>query len=279
MRTADVVVGMDGSAASWDALYWAVVEAGRRQISLHLVSVDEAPESPASGGEFRQAAPDGRSLAMRASKMLTEARRLEPAIRITGEVADGAVCQRLCESAMRSQLLVVGGGDTDGSRPLGRVSGQVVARASAPVVVVRGLPCERKDPILAALDGSAGSEAVLTIAFEEARLRHSPLLAVHSYGPPAGLRSECDEPVPRRLSHALASSWLDAAMAPWRDKYPDVDVDVDTSRAGIVDMLTGLSRNAQLVVVGAHGGAPEAHLGSGLRRLLDRSRCPVLVGR
>jgi nucleotide-binding universal stress UspA family protein len=66
----------------------------------------------------------------------------------------------------------------------------------------------------------------------------------------------------------------------WRDKYPQVDVDIATANAEAARVLADMSRHAQLVVVGAHGyGDSAGQLGSVPMRLLHRSHCPVLVAR
>ena len=42
MKTTDVIVGVDGSSPSWDALRWAVDEARRRDSMLRIVSAYRA---------------------------------------------------------------------------------------------------------------------------------------------------------------------------------------------------------------------------------------------
>jgi nucleotide-binding universal stress UspA family protein len=69
-------------------------------------------------------------------------------------------------------------------------------------------------------------------------------------------------------------------VAPWRDKYSEVEVEITTVNAEAPRVLADLSRHAQLIVVGTHGyGDSAGQLGSVPTRLLHRSHCPVLVAR
>jgi nucleotide-binding universal stress UspA family protein len=74
---------------------------------------------------------------------------------------------------------------------------------------------------------------------------------------------------------------VDELLAPWRQKYPDVKVDVMVSHEGPAAVLTAVSHSAQLVVVGSHGhgGIAGALLGSTGIQLLHHADCPVLIAR
>jgi nucleotide-binding universal stress UspA family protein len=266
MESTDIVIGVDGSASSWDALYWAVREADRRRAQLRVVYVDADPwPGPASAGD-------------RLAHMVTAARRLEPTVRITGSLATGDAVSALCAASSGAALLVVGDAGRDsGSEPLGRTSlgragHQVAAQTSVPVVVVRGrMPGEHR-PIVVGVDGSAGAEAAIELAFTEAGLRECPLIAVFAYGLPATAGP--------RLTGSTALATLDESLLPWRDKFPRVSVEATTTDNEPTPALVTLSRDAQLVVVGAHGsGDSGAPLGSVPRTVLDRAHCPVLISR
>jgi nucleotide-binding universal stress UspA family protein len=228
----DIVIGVDGTAPSWDALYWAVREALRRQARLRMVFVDTAPGS------------DGAVAGHKLAHMVTDARRLEPSVRVTGGLAaEGDPAAALGSAASRAALLVVGDEGEPGRTVLGR-AGRAVADASAvPVVVVRGQQPPEHSPVV--VDGSAGTESAMEMAFEEAGLRGCPLIAVSSAG-----------------------AALDESLAPWRDKFPRVPVRTTTFEAEPTPALLALSRSAQLLVLG-HG---EEDL-----LVLDRAHCPVLI--
>lgn len=242
----DIVIGVDGAAPSWDALYWAVREAQRRNVRLRLVFVDTGP------------APDAALSSRKLAKMVADARCLEPSVRVTGVLADlpsgpvgAARAVEAATSALRAAascaaLLVVGDEGEPGWTTLGR-AGRAVADASAvPVVVVRGEQLAEHSPVV--VEATAGADSAVGLAFEEAGLRGCPLIAVSS-GDPA----------------------LDESLAPWRDKFPRVPVRTTTVGAESIPALLALSRRAQLLVLG-HGD----HDGS-LGTVFDRAHCPVLI--
>lgn len=110
-----IVIGVDGSAPSWDALLWAVREAHRRLAPLHLVFVDPGPRTdPGSAGE-------------KLAHMVADARQLSPAVRVTGTLAQGDATSALCAASSGAALLVVG--DHTACRP-------AAARAPVPVKVI-----------------------------------------------------------------------------------------------------------------------------------------------
>lgn len=283
MRTPDIVVGVDGSAAGWDALYWAVTEARRRQGSLHLVTVNFTSWPDEMSATAADPIPNGeKRLAARLATMMTEVRLLAPSVPASAEVLRGVVAPVLCEAALHSRLLIVGnrGHGGFGRLSLGSTGQQVATHASVPVVVVRGHQAAGDSPVVVGVDGSHGSESALAAGFEEARLRACPLIALFAYGQPRNPWVQFGEPPDLRLTHALAYGALDAAVAPWRDKHPQVEVETSTVNAEAQRVLADLSRHAQLVVIGAHGyGDSAGQLGSVPTRLLHRSHCPVLVAR
>ena len=92
-----IVVGVDGSPSSWDALHWAVGEAHRWRAPLEVLIVDEG-----------QGASGARTSGSRLAQMVADARRLEPAVRVTGTVGHGNVVPALCEASRTARMLVVG---------------------------------------------------------------------------------------------------------------------------------------------------------------------------
>jgi nucleotide-binding universal stress UspA family protein len=283
MRTPDVVVGVDGSAASWDALYWAVAEARRREASMHLVTVNFTSWPHEMSATAAEPVPDGEQrLAARLGTMMDEVRLLEPAVPTSGQILRGVVAPALCEVALHSQLLIVGsrGHGGFGRLSLGSTGQQVATHADVPVVVVRGHMGAADSPVVVGVDGSHGSESALAVGFEAARLRACRLIALFAYGKPLNPWAQFADPSDLRLTHALAYGALDAALSPWCEKYPEIEVDVAAANAEAPRVLADLSRHAQLVVVGAHGyGDSAGQLGSVPTRLLHRSHCPVMIAR
>jgi len=122
----EIVVGIDGSSASIDALRWAVAEATQRRAPLRIVHVSPAQASPSPAAVLNltavRAEIDGR-----------------PTLETTSDVRFGHVADQLIEAAASAQLLVVGargGGGFDGLL-LGSISSQCVMYAPCPVAVIR----------------------------------------------------------------------------------------------------------------------------------------------
>jgi nucleotide-binding universal stress UspA family protein len=153
----EIVVGIDGSSASIDALRWAVAEATQRRAPLRIVHVSPAQASPspaqASGSPTRASGsparaddvPAGRSAESPATAAVLNltAVRAEidgrPTLETTSDVRFGHVADQLIQAAASAQLLVVGargGGGFDGLL-LGSISSQCVMYAPCPVAVIR----------------------------------------------------------------------------------------------------------------------------------------------
>ncbi len=146
---------------------------------------------------------------------------------------------------------------------LGSVSRYAATNASCPVVVVREETMAAHREIVVGVRDPAESAAALGFAFEEAALRQARLVVTH-----AGSRSAFgghDEP-PDEEQRAL-----DALLAKWREKYPDVTVSAEIMHAHPGRVLAGATARADLVVLGRH--APGTGHGPGPAR--SPTRCSV----
>jgi nucleotide-binding universal stress UspA family protein len=267
-RRTRIVVGVDGSTSSWDALLWAVGEADRQCAALDLLIVDQGEPGTSES---------------RLTQMVTEARRLEPSVRITGQVLQGDVTTALREASCGSRMVVVGHRDRGGiGRLLARSTSRRIADESAvPVAVVRGQQWGQ-GPIVVGVDGSPCSEAALGVALDEAVARGCPVVAAFAYSHPTHPWMVDGGPPPSDplLLHDSARAALESAVAPWRDKYPGVDLTTATTPTTVVPFLVELSAHAQFLVVGAHGqDLSTGPLGSVPGKLLRRAGCPVLIVR
>jgi nucleotide-binding universal stress UspA family protein len=141
------------------------------------------------------------------------------------------------------------------------------------VVVIRGRDDAVGRPVVVGADGSAGSEAALSVAFDVAAAWHAPLVAVRAYhlGERELLDDRCAE------EYAL----LNQQVAPWQDKYPGVVVRPLAVVGHAAQALTDTARTAELVVVGTRGHHEVAGLltGSIGLHLLHHSDVPVLIAR
>ena len=136
-----VVVGVDGSPGSLEALTWAVAEAGRRDAKVHAVMAWRDPYTVIGPPPPTWVA--GESL-HRLEEVL--AGSVEQAVHsaagpvpVAREVRSGSAVDVLTDAARGAALLVVGSRGRSPARAafLGSVSQRCVQSAPAPVVVVR----------------------------------------------------------------------------------------------------------------------------------------------
>jgi nucleotide-binding universal stress UspA family protein len=131
-----IVVGVDGSDASLDALRWALRQAQLTNSELAAVSSWYYPSQIA---EF---VADDIDWGARARSLLDEALAsvdAEGDVTVTRTTAQGHPAQVLCDASKDADLLVVGSRGHGGfaGMMLGSVSVHVSAHADCPVVVVR----------------------------------------------------------------------------------------------------------------------------------------------
>jgi len=239
MRSPEIIVGIDGSPASEQALRWAAAEAGRRECGLLVWYVYDwhviGALSPIGAPFVVDAKGDAEAIVANAVAL---ARATAPDVPVRGEALLGAAAPTLISASANGATLVVGhrgrGGFT--SLLLGSVSQQVAPHAHGSVVVVRGRPEPDHGPVLVGVDGSNASSQALQAAFDEAALRGTGIFAVRAYSsplPPWGpdVPVPVEDPEQRRQDVQVA---LEADIAPWREKYPDVAV-----RCGAVEGQPG----------------------------------------
>ncbi len=141
-----IIVGVDGSENSMDALRWAVEEAALRKTTVRVISAWTYPVTPAdglAGGGFI-AGIDPEALVASARANLESAVMTafpEEASRSGMElvVVEGSAGRALVEASKGADLLVVGSRGHGGfaSLLLGSVSSQCVHHAHCPVTVIR----------------------------------------------------------------------------------------------------------------------------------------------
>ncbi|MHB1434402.1 MAG: universal stress protein [Streptosporangiaceae bacterium] len=142
-----IVVGVDGSAPSLDALRWAIRQAEATGGTLDAVMAWQYPVAIGGLGWAPAAGMDDVDYAALAAQALTEAIdavEIPDQVHVRQVVVEGNAAQALLDSAKDADLLVVGnrghGGFTDAL--IGSVSGRCVHHAHCPVVVVRATPAQ-----------------------------------------------------------------------------------------------------------------------------------------
>jgi Universal stress protein family len=246
-----VLVGLDGGVASLCALDLAAEEALGRVTPLDVLHVHARPAGDAGPVAALPLARDMLDAAV------VRVRADHPGLAVRGTFVIGDPVPVLLRHAASACLVVLG--HSASLNQVGPVAGGVAAGSAAPVILCRPFDREhrgsRPRPVLVAVGGAAGCDAVLAFAFEEAALRGAPILAHH-------LRTGPGEP------HVLAAE----ALSGWSAKYPQVEV---VHQAGAAAGLIEAAHDAQLVVVG-RGGLP-GQAGAPGRALMERAGCSVAV--
>ncbi|MBH0121251.1 universal stress protein [Rhodococcus sp. NPDC003382] len=285
-----IVVGVDGSPSSLQAVAWAAKEAARRGAPLTLVTT-----AIVSGGYV---VPIGMPDTFYEEEQLEAERRLAEAESLVAQVTAGhtvevekavsqdAPARELIERSKSARMVVLGANRRGliERAILGSVSSAVVTHARSPVAVVRGLPHvdvnDISGPVVVGADGSKHSEPAIAMAFEEAAMRGAELVAVHAW-------SDVDvhAPFPSDFDWAQVEererATLSESLAGYSGEFPDVPVRTVVVLDRPVRTLRDESEHAQLLVVGSRGrgGFTGLLLGSTSRALLHHVTCPMLVVR
>ena len=283
-----VVVGYDGSASAGAAVDWAAAEAARRGSTLALVHSTDVtgvlvgPENVSSW----LVVPYQDTVARRVLAVPHEdavARRvveegMARARKTTTEVVDvsevGGAARVLTRASETADLLVVGSrghGSFTGAL-LGSVAFAVTARASCPVVVVRGDTSRAPGPgwpVVAAVDGSLEADAATDHAASVAAATDAALHLVSVWQMRAvswGHRAD-------------AEALLEQSRQRVARTYPGLRVHTRAVEGIISRALAEASRGAGLLVMGSRGrsGFAGLLLGSTSRALVHLAECPVAV--
>ncbi|AWK09082.1 universal stress protein [Streptomyces spongiicola] len=298
-----VTAGLDGSAESAAAAEWAAGEARLRQVALRLllVSDDPAPSRPAAehGGAGGGRYPGAEFLTGTADAL----RGGHPGLEVRAERLTGRPAAVLAREAAGADVMVLGSRGLGSVRGflLGSVATATIVRTRRPVVLVRpghrpgqgtrGEYGDADDPeAAAAAAAAAGSvvvgvdvretcDATLDFAFGEAALRGGRLRAVHCWSlPPFGRDALALDMARREMRPDIARA-LRNVLAPWRQRYPSVEVAEFTPVGGVSDRLLHSAAGAALLVVGRRMRTARAgvRLGPVAHAVIHHCAAPVAV--
>ncbi|MFC4500916.1 MULTISPECIES: universal stress protein [Streptomyces] len=285
--TGPITAGVDGTDESLAALAWAAREAVRRDLALRVVHAwrfqpDSAPDVADEDTQRRWV----RDAVERAVGTVAER---HPGLAVTTDVEEGRPAETLLAAAADAELLVLGsrGHGAVVGFLLGSVGRQVLAEAARPVVLVRAgdrpsAEAAGHEVVVGQHGDPEDSAPALRFAFETAAARGAGVRAVRAWTlppvfaySPASLKllDEAGGPEP------FEKKALSEAVAPWRERFPDVHVVEHVEMGSAGQVLLSVSGRAQLMVVGrrAHRTAAGALLGSVAHGVLHHADCPVAV--
>jgi nucleotide-binding universal stress UspA family protein len=139
-----IVVGVDGSANSEQALDWAMRHAAALRVPLTVITVHEVPKSywggipvigPADEAVLEKLRQAVAEMTQKAASQLGEAGPASVAVR----AVSGFVVKELVDASQDADLVVVGtrsGGSGFTRLLIGSVSSEVVQHSACPVVIV-----------------------------------------------------------------------------------------------------------------------------------------------
>jgi len=287
--TGRIVVGIDGSQQSGNALEWAVARARLGGEQLELVNAYNLPLNLDFYGYQGLAASNPMEWMTEFSTQLLDAaaarvRALAPELTSTLTSTMGQPAFVLAAASEGADAVVVGRRGLGGAASvlLGSVSNRLTIQSECPLVVVGEGDLPTTGPILVGVDGTEFGTNALRYAIAEAAVRKTSVRAVAAY---EVLHTEF-EPDPELVARMRADVEAEVAGVITRAldevrgtgaESPSVDHVAVEGRAA--DAILGQAGDAQLIVVGTHGKGlvRRVLLGSVSRQVLNDADRPVAV--
>ncbi|MGY2154403.1 universal stress protein [Nocardia gipuzkoensis] len=276
-----VLVGSDGSPTALAAIRWAAIDAARHRAPLHIVYAIAAPVDYGPGIAFPQFDYDsyrqeGRTALEIARKTAVAAASPIGELEISADLVEAPPIPVLRDRSGSARLLVVGthGLGAFSRSILGSVSTSLARHAACPVAVIPAAFEHADGPVVVGVDGSPCSARAVEIAFDEAARRGAELVAVHTW-------SEFFRYISRAQMQEEGEELLSESLAGYCEKYPEVPVRRIVVEDRSAKRLLDEGANAQLIVVGSHGGGGFAGmtLGSVSQAVLHGAKVPVIIAR
>lgn len=263
-----VVVGVDGSDAAIGAAEWAAKEAIHHDVPLRLVYVIQIPDRPMGSDRPSAAEHDYAEGSLRAARLAVEKTGLP--VKIDSAVLYGDVDLALVAESSSATLICAGsvGIGRVANMMLGSTAAILAEEAHCPVAIIRR---DEKSPLLEAgliavvVDDRPGNRDVVRCAMDEARVRQAPVLALCVVR--RALFESSRDRFYRRLDGLLR-------------RFPDVEVEVVTTRRGVTRYLQERIGAVQLIVIDGEDARRVTQLvGPHGLPILRHADCSVLVVR
>ena len=279
-----LVVGVTGPQENTAALRWAADEAERRGTVVTLVHVVN-PVLPPPPPSVMLAPEPVHDLGRRALSQVSHefADLCDGRVPHTTLLEHGHAAGKLVDLSEDADLVVVAH-RTRTSRRIHTFSTaiSVAAHAHCPVVAVpEGWePAPGGEPgwVTVGVHEHGTPDAVLELAFDEARRVGAPLRLVHGWR----MDTAYDDIINRRVDPHWADrveAQMRHAVEPVAAQYPEVKVEVTVLHQWPADAVAELAPGSRLVVVGRHGRQRllPNRIGSVARTVMATAACPVVV--
>jgi nucleotide-binding universal stress UspA family protein len=282
-----IVVGVDGSESSQEALQWAVAEAKRHGLPLEALMAWGYLDQHHVPAEARHFEPDYDEADARDALAHYVADVLGP------DASDQLELRPTCDLPARALLdagkdaamLVVGARGRGGFAGLllGSVSQKVLHQATCPVAVLRAGQASSSEGgegrIVVGVDGSPMADAALHWAIDEGRRRGASLEVVHAWhmpfvAPYPYVAADFDTATYEKNARETLDQAIRRAKLTGDDRVSKV-----ISMGGPSSVLLDTAKGADLIVVGSRGlsAAKAAVLGSVSHQVTLHASCPVVV--
>jgi nucleotide-binding universal stress UspA family protein len=288
-----IVVGTDGSAHAERAIVWAARQAhaeGRPVDIVHAYGRVGVGDLAWLGTPGLDQSVLARALHEAGEALVAEAREIAvlevPGLVVRTHVLETDARDALVEASASAHLVVLGSRGRGPLRTLvlGSVSHSVARLARCPVVVCRpqDQPEDQREgrrEILVGAEGTAASVPVIEFAFRQASLHHRPLVVMHSFVDPTLAARGVDGPPPEPDDVVELRMLLSQSVAGLREKYPDVELDLQLSQGLVDQCLLHEAPEAELLVVGRSDVSGWSRLlyTSCALAVLERARTTVVV--
>ncbi|HEX2904860.1 MAG TPA: universal stress protein [Jatrophihabitans sp.] len=283
-----ILVGVDNSAASDEAVRFAVREGKLRGLPVELVHSTHYLYLPSRYGEAPL--PASRELNEYSQRSLAEAERAaaqaDPTVPVTVSVHDGDPIQYLLHRSTSAAAIVLGTHrmPTFWGALVRSIGQSVAAHAHCPVFLINhDQQAPRSDTpfVIVGVSPSAGGRQALRFGFEEARERGIGLTAVRCAAPIAWSSATAMGYGPYIYTDwdKTENAIMDESMAGIAEEYPDVKVNRAVLNQSPTMALISLAAGADLLVVGAHRRDEHwlSRLGPVASWLLHNAPCPLAV--
>ena len=281
-----IIVGLDESDHSAEALRWAVAEGARRGWDVRAVLAwtflrqHRVDRTTVHDPEY-----DEENAALALASYVADAVGDEAAAHVQLQLICDLPGPALVEASEGAELVVVGSHGYGGIAGLvmGSVSQHCLHHVQAPIAIVRG-PDRRTDlkagKVVVGVDGSDTSRRALDWALDEARSRDGYVEVVHSWMLPASYGFPTlavpDLAVFEEGAEALVDQMIDAADTSGLSRPISRIIVGGTSTAGL---LAERAADAEVLIVGSRGigGFSGMLVGSVAHHLSNHAPGPLVV--